>query len=256
MHYHLFTANAIYLRLVSQPALKRYPTQGNGSENIDSPPFLAKTCFYLLHTAEILESQSPKLSCRNHQGMVLSQCHTSWPTTIANVPGLFFSSLCPPQSNLNCKLEKSCSQTFPLGGWTPVTSVSTHCRTAQFLVTHQSQLHQWLESCWAVQVGGQENRWPIVLSPKSMSQLPTVQVVLAGGIGDLSAFLHPKRIMKYKMFLYSESNITWSWPQPALIRFFCEFLLLSVNSNHVHFCHISVNHCIHYRSGLLALNLI
>lgn len=168
----------------------------------------------------------------------------------------FFSSPCLPQSKLNYKLEKSCSEILPSWGWMSVTSVRTHfIRIPQLLVSCQSQLHQRLQKYWAAQVGGQENRWPTIPSTKFMPWLLTAEAVLAVSIGVISGFLWPKRLKKFKMSLYSKSNITLSWQQPAhWLGFSVDFFFpLSMNSNHIRLCHISI---ICYISDLLALNLI
>lgn len=87
-------------------------------------------------------------------------------------------------------------------------------RIPELLVSCQSQLYQWLQKYWAVQVGGQENRWPTIPSTKVMPWLLTAQPVLAVSTGVISGFL-PKSILKYKMSLYFRSNTTLSWQQPA-----------------------------------------
>lgn len=103
---YLFLDNAIYLSKTCVPTSHeaRYPIQENFSggkkkNKKNSPPFSPKTWFYLLQTAEILGNQGPKPSGRNHQGMFLTHCHRSWPTTIAGVPGLFPLPLVFPKAN-------------------------------------------------------------------------------------------------------------------------------------------------------------
>ena len=174
--------------------------------------------------------------------MFLTHCNRSWPTTIASIPGLF----CFPQSKLNYKLEKICSEIFPSWGWMSVTSVRTRfVRIPQLLVSCQSQLHQWLQKYWAVQVGGQENRWPTTPFTEFMPWLQTTQAALAVSIGVISGLLWPKSLMKYKMSLYFKSNITLSWQQPVhWLGFTVDFFCLSMNSKHVHFRHISIIHYI------------
>lgn len=80
-----------------------------------SPPFSPETRFYLLQAAEILGNQSPKPSGRNHQGMFLTHCHRSWPTTIANVPGLFLFPLSSPKQT-QLQIRKILQWNFALMG--------------------------------------------------------------------------------------------------------------------------------------------
>lgn len=125
----------------------------------NSPPSSPKTSFHLLHAAETVGSQSPKLRGKESPRHVF---HSLPRITIANVPALLFfpSFPCLPQNNFTCKLENNCSETFPSWGWMSVTSASTHTRIPPLLDSCQPQLHQWWEKYWAAQVGGQENRQP------------------------------------------------------------------------------------------------
>lgn len=72
-----------------------------------------------------------------------------------------------------------------------------------------------IKKYWAVQVGGQGNRWPTIPSTKFKPWLLTAQAVLSVSIAVISGFLPPKSFRKYKMSLYFKSNIILSWQQPA-----------------------------------------
>lgn len=143
----------------------------------------------LSHLAETTKAFFDSLS------QVMTYNHCQWSRA-------FFSSPCLPQSKLNYKLQKSCSEIFPLWGWKSVTSVRAHfVRIPQLLASCQSQLHQGLQKYWAVQVGGQGDRWPTIPSTTFVPWLLTAQAVLAVSTGVISGFLWPKSLMKYKMSL-------------------------------------------------------
>lgn len=149
---YLFLDNAIYLFKTCVPTSHeaRYPIQENFSggkkKKILSSLF---TKDLVLSLANSWNSGQPKPQAiwqksPRHVFDSLSQVMTY---NHCQCSRAFPSSPCLPQSKLNYKLEKSCSEIFPSWGWMSVTFARIHfIRIPQLLVSCQSQLHQWLRN--------------------------------------------------------------------------------------------------------------